>query len=98
MYGGQIFEIDIYPFRKNSCVMETELKNETDRPELPPFVRVVKEVTGDHRYSNASLAKSIPTDWQEEKPAAPPRLRRTKSRSARRAQAQRARKTSQNKA
>ncbi len=71
LFGGQIFEIDIYPFRKNSCVMETELKNESDRPALPPFVRVIKEVTGDHRYSNAALASRIPEDWHEEKAPAP---------------------------
>lgn len=71
LYGEQVFEVDIYPFRKNSCVMETELKSESERPALPPFVRVIKEVTGDHRYSNASLARSIPADWHEEKAAAP---------------------------
>ena len=76
VYGGQIFEIDIYPFRKNSCVMETELKSESEHPKLPPFVKVVKEVTGDHRYSNASLAKQIPADWQEEKSSVPRRQHR----------------------
>lgn len=71
LFGTQIFEIDIYPFRKNSCVMETELKTEFDRPALPPFIRVIKEVTGDHRYSNAALASRIPDDWKEEHAAAP---------------------------
>ena len=71
-FGGQIFEIDIYPFRKNSCVMETELKSEKERPALPPFIRVIKEVTGDHRYSNAALASRIPEDWKEESAVAPP--------------------------
>ena len=73
VYGGQIFEIDIYPFRKNSCVMETELQSESERPALPPFVKVVKEVTGDHRYSNAALAKSIPEDWKETRAKVPSR-------------------------
>ena len=86
LYGDQIFEVDIYPFRKNSCVMETELKNESEHPALPPFVKVVKEVTGDHRYSNASLAQSIPADWNEEQTAAPQRPRHPRhSRYARRA-------------
>jgi CYTH domain-containing protein len=75
VYGEQTFEIDIYPFRKNSCVMETELKSEMDRPELPPFIKVVKEVTGDHRYSNAALAKKIPADWKEGRTAIPRRPR-----------------------
>ena len=73
VYGEQTFEIDIYPFRKNSCVMETELKSELERPTLPPFIRVVKEVTGDHRYSNAALAKRIPDDWREGSAASVPR-------------------------
>ena len=73
VYGEQTFEIDIYPFRKNSCVMETELKSEMDRPAIPPFIKVVKEVTGDHRYSNAALAKKIPTDWKEGRGAVPRR-------------------------
>ncbi len=72
LFGEQVFEVDIYPFRKNSCVMETELKSESERPALPPFVRVIKEVTGDHRYSNAALARSIPADWHEEKAVAQP--------------------------
>ena len=76
VYGGQVFEIDIYPFRKNSCVMETELKSESEHPKLPPFIRVVKEVTGDHRYSNASLARCIPNDWHEEKSSVPRRPRK----------------------
>ena len=75
VYGEQIFEIDIYPFRKNSCVMETELQSEMERPALPPFIRVVKEVTGDHRYSNAALAKRIPDDWKEGRGMVPRRPR-----------------------
>ena len=83
VYGEQTFEIDIYPFRKNSCVMETELKSEMERPALPPFIKVVKEVTGDHRYSNAALAKRIPADWKEGRGTVAPR-RPKKSRYAHR--------------
>ena len=75
VYGEQTFEIDIYPFRKNSCVMETELHSEMERPALPPFIKVVKEVTGDHRYSNAALAKRIPEDWKEGRGMIPRRPR-----------------------
>ena len=78
VYGEQTFEVDIYPFRKNSCVMETELKSEMDRPALPPFIKVVKEVTGDHRYSNAALAKRIPDDWREGRGMVPRRPRNPK--------------------
>ena len=59
IYQGQLFEIDIYPFWKNSCIMETELKTKLESPENPPFIRVLREVTGDKRYSNAALSFNI---------------------------------------
>ncbi|OHA07430.1 MAG: hypothetical protein A2934_05575 [Candidatus Sungbacteria bacterium RIFCSPLOWO2_01_FULL_47_10] len=36
--------------------LEVELTDENDRLEIPPFIEVIKEVTGDDRYSNSSLA------------------------------------------
>lgn len=46
-------------FDKNRTIaeMEIELTEENDRVEAPPFVEVIKEVTGDGRYSNRALAK-----------------------------------------
>lgn len=61
-YNGRIFEIDIYPFWSKQAVMEVELKSETEAVELPPHIRVIREVTEDIAYSNHSLAKEIPPE------------------------------------
>ena len=55
-YENQRFEIDIYPFSDTLATMELELKSESQTIALPPFVTVLKEVTGDKEYSNAVLA------------------------------------------
>ena len=59
VFEGQLFEIDVYPFWRESCIMETELETKLDTPRLPPFIRIVREVTGDRRYSNASLSHTV---------------------------------------
>lgn len=59
LFEGQLFEIDVYPFWRESCIMETELKSRLDKPALPPFIRIIREVTGDKRYSNASLSHTV---------------------------------------
>ncbi len=61
-YGGELFEIDVFPFWKDRAILEIELRDETQRVELPPGVRLIREVTDDPRYTNSSLAKEIPED------------------------------------
>lgn len=61
-YKDQMFEIDIFPFWNDRAYMEIELTDETDKVEFPPFIEIIKEVTGDKRYTNASLARAIPMD------------------------------------
>lgn len=55
-YEGQNFEIDSYPFSEELATMELELENAEQEISFPPFVSIIKEVTGDKRYSNAVLA------------------------------------------
>ena len=55
-YEGQNFEIDSYPFSDELATMELELENAEQNISFPPFVSIIKEVTGDKRYSNAVLA------------------------------------------
>ncbi len=62
IYKGQIFEIDVYPEWQNSAIMETELKSREDRAEIPPFIEIIREVTGDKAYSNAQMSKSFPQE------------------------------------
>lgn len=56
LYENQRFEIDSYPFSDALATMELELADEKQEIRFPPFVPVIKEVTGDKAYSNARLA------------------------------------------
>ncbi len=61
-YMGKQFEIDIFPFWSDRAIMEIELGSENEDFCLPPQFAVIKEITGDKRYTNASLALEIPND------------------------------------
>lgn len=62
-YEGQRFEIDSYPFESRLATMELELSSQEQEIRLPPFVKVIKEVTGNKDYSNAVLAlKGFPKE------------------------------------
>lgn len=60
--GEFVWEIDVYPFWSDRAILEIELPDEKTEAPLPPFVTVLRDVSGDKRYKNASLAKSIPVD------------------------------------
>lgn len=56
-YHDQTFELDLFKGHlKGLAIMEIELDDMEDTVELPPFLKVVKEVTKDKRFSNFSLA------------------------------------------
>lgn len=56
-YHDQTFELDVFkgPL-KGLAILEIELKSIKDKVELPPFLKVVKEVTKEKKYNNFSLA------------------------------------------
>ena len=60
IHNNQYFELDIFPadiFRNYElCLLEIKLTEENDKVEVPSFLNVSKEVTGDERYTNAQLA------------------------------------------
>lgn len=56
-FDGHIIEIDIYPFWNDRAIAEMELSSERETVALPPFIKVVKEVTGEPQYKNSSLAR-----------------------------------------
>ena len=58
MYKGQYFEIDIYPFWNDRAIVERELVSEDDRVQMPPCLKVIREVTDDPAYKNSELAKA----------------------------------------
>ena len=55
-YENQYFEIDVYPFWNDRAIMEIELSNENENIVFPEHIKVIKEVTDDLSYKNASLA------------------------------------------
>ena len=56
-YKNQYFEIDVYPFWNDKAIAEIELSDENAEIVFPKQIKVIKEVTDDDSYKNASLAK-----------------------------------------
>lgn len=56
-YENQYFEIDLYPFWNDKAIAEIELSDENAEVIFPKQIKVIKEVTCDDSYKNASLAK-----------------------------------------
>jgi len=56
-YESQYFEIDVYPFWEDKAIAEIELSDENAEIVFPKQIKVIKEVTDDESFKNASLAK-----------------------------------------
>ena len=56
-YNNRYFEIDIYPFWQDKAIVEIELADENAEIRFPKQIKVIKEVTEDDSYKNASLAR-----------------------------------------
>ena len=56
VYKNQYFEIDIYPEWHDRAIMEIELREENQEVIIPPFIKVIKEVTDDMSYRNENLS------------------------------------------
>lgn len=57
MSNNQYFEIDVYPFWNDKAILEIELSDENAEIVFPEQLKIIKEVTDDDNYKNASLAK-----------------------------------------
>lgn len=56
-WHDQTFELDLFKGHlKGLAILEIELEDKDDKVELPPFLKVVKEVTKDKSFTNFSLA------------------------------------------
>ena len=62
VFSGQTFEVDIYPEWKESCILETELSSRDTEVKMPTCISVIGEVSGDKRYTNASMAVEFPKE------------------------------------
>jgi len=56
-YENQYFELDIYPMWEDEAILEIELTDENANIQIPDWITVIKEVTGDKQYTNANLAR-----------------------------------------
>ena len=61
-HADQLLEFDTYPFWDDRAVLEIELESEAQKPLVPDWVRVLKDVTADFRYKNVALAREVPMD------------------------------------
>ncbi len=57
MFECQYFEIDVYPFWEDKAIVEVELDSEDTEINFPKEIEIIKEVTYDYAYKNASQAK-----------------------------------------
>ncbi len=58
-YARHVVEVDIYEFWSDRATAEIELSAEDEAAPLPPYLAVIREVSADRRYKNASLAREI---------------------------------------
>lgn len=56
-YAGLVYEIDLYPFWHDRAVLEVEVEREDQPIPLAPFVRYVRDISQDRRYSNYNLSR-----------------------------------------
>lgn len=62
LHNNQYFELDFFksPKRlKKMIILEIELTERNDKVEIPDWIHIEKEVTGDPEYSNYKLASNI---------------------------------------
>ncbi len=61
VFENQYFELDVFKDPKLPCaVLEIELLSEHQHVSLPPFLKVIREVTMDPAWKNSAIAKRIP--------------------------------------
>jgi CYTH domain-containing protein len=62
VWKDQYFELDIFESPQLPCaVLEIELLSENQEVFLPPFLKVIREVSHDPAWKNSTIAKRVPT-------------------------------------
>lgn len=56
-YAGKVVEVDIFPFWTDKALAEVELECEEETVELPPELKVIREVTEEKEFTNYNLAE-----------------------------------------
>lgn len=61
-YQNFTFELDVYSFTTRTAVLEVESNLTESEIPLPPFLHLIKPLTGKKEYSNFHLSRKIPED------------------------------------
>lgn len=61
-FDEHTIEIDIYPEWKKTAIMEIELPSRDTTLSIPPFISIVREVSGIKEYANAAMARCFPNE------------------------------------
>ncbi|MBQ8370331.1 MAG: hypothetical protein IJY35_10170, partial [Clostridia bacterium] len=65
LFAGHTVEIDVYPYEIGGdamlglAVLEIEMASEDEEITIPPFIEVVRELTGSRDFSNKAMAKRV---------------------------------------
>ena len=54
--------MDIYRFWSDRATLEIELEREDQPVQLPDWLEIVRDVTGEEAYKNFSLARCVPME------------------------------------
>lgn len=64
-FGSHTVEIDVYPYEIGGdallglAVLEIEMADEHEEITIPPFIEVIRELTGTREFSNKAMAKRV---------------------------------------
>ena len=61
-HAGHVLEFDLYPFWTDRAILEIELEREDEVPQIPKWVAILRDVTGDRAYKNRLLAMRVPME------------------------------------
>lgn len=61
-HAGQLLEIDIYDFWQDRATLEIELTSEEEQVNIPDWLSIVRELTGERAYKNRFLAETVPME------------------------------------
>jgi len=59
VYENQYFELDLFPFSRDLAILELEVKNIEEKIVLPPWARIVREITEEDGLRNHSIARTL---------------------------------------
>lgn len=56
-YNDRYCTVDTYPICADRAILDVQLNDKDEQPDLPPEIRVIKEVTGDPNYQGHMISK-----------------------------------------